>query len=192
MTVSLPVTDDPVPTIGIDDELSLTQARWDDRAAHLKHLNATPLIHHYLPSIPYPYTEADADAWLQQVMVRKYAGCTEADWTIRLSSGEAVGECWLLNIRRGSRVEIGYWVGPEVWGRGIASRAVRALALRAFEDFDCWKVWATIRDGNEASRRVLEKAGFTYEATLREHSVHAGRAYDVHSFGLWRSQRDGS
>jgi ribosomal-protein-alanine N-acetyltransferase len=186
MDVPHPPPDDPVPTIPIDDELTLTPPRWEDRAAHLRHLNASPLINHYLSSIPYPYTEADADAWLEEVMARRYAGCKEADWTIRLASGEPVGECWLLHIHRGNRAEIGYWVAPEFWGRGVAARAVRAVSLHAFRDFDCWKVMATIRDGNEPSRRVLEKAGFAYEATLSRHTVYQGRAYDVHFFGLWR------
>ena len=191
MTGPIEPSDDPVPTIPLDEEVSLTAARREDRVAHLKHLNASPLIHHYLPSIPFPYTEADADEWMREILPRRYTGCEEADWTIRLASGEAVGECWLLNILRGNRAEIGYWIAPECWGRGIPARAVRALSLFAFREFDCRKVFATIRDGNDRSRRVLEKAGFAYEATLRAHTVHEERSYDVHWFGLWRERESG-
>lgn len=186
MAGPIELTDDPVPTIPVDDEFSLTPARWEDRAAHLEHLNVSPLIHHYLASIPFPYTEADADEWMREILTRPYTGCEKADWTIRLASGEAVGECWLLSILRGNRAEVGYWMAPAYWGRGIPGRAVRALSLFAMREFDCRKIVATIRDGNERSRRVLEKAGFAFEATLRSHTVHEGRSYDVHYFGLWR------
>lgn len=181
-------TGDPVPTIPIDAEVSLTAARPEDRGDHLRHLNASPLIHHYLASIPFPYSEADADEWLREILPRPYTGCEEADWTIRLASGEAIGECWLLRILRSNRAEIGYWMAPAYWGQGFPARAVRTLACFAFREFDCRKVFANIRDGNDRSRRVLEKAGFAYEATLRAHTVHEGRSYDVHYFGLWRDR----
>jgi len=186
MASPIEVTDDPVPTIPIDEELSLTAARPEDREDHLRHLNASPLINHYLISIPFPYTEADADEWMREILPRPFAACEEADWTIRTASGEAIGECWLLRIIRGNRAEIGYWLAPAYWGRGIPARAVRALSHFAFREFDCRKVFASIRDGNTPSRRVLEKAGFAFEATLRAHTVHEGQAYDVHYFGLWR------
>jgi RimJ/RimL family protein N-acetyltransferase len=51
---------------------------------------------------------------------------------------------------------VGYWVGKEHWGQGIASRA-----LRLFLDVDRHRpLLATVVEHNAGSRRVLEKAGF--------------------------------
>ena len=51
---------------------------------------------------------------------------------------------------------VGYWVGKEHWGRGIAS-----AALRLYLDVDRHRpMLATVAEHNAGSRRVLEKAGF--------------------------------
>lgn len=59
---------------------------------------------------------------------------------------------WVEAARR----EIGYWVDPELWGRGIASRAV-ALFLMEVEERP---VHAHVIADNLGSISVLEKAGF--------------------------------
>jgi RimJ/RimL family protein N-acetyltransferase len=55
------------------------------------------------------------------------------------------------------RRQIGYWLGRTFWGRGIATRAV-ALLLDLVSDRP---LHAEVVPGNPASRRVLEKNGFT-------------------------------
>lgn len=52
--------------------------------------------------------------------------------------------------------EIGYWIGREYWGRGIASRAL----VLFLEDINERPLWAYVAKGNAASSRVLEKCGF--------------------------------
>jgi RimJ/RimL family protein N-acetyltransferase len=56
---------------------------------------------------------------------------------------------------------VGYWVGKEHWGRGIAS-----AALRLYLDVDRHRpMLATVAEHNAGSRRVLEKAGFQLVST---------------------------
>ena len=56
---------------------------------------------------------------------------------------------------------VGYWIGKEHWGRGIAS-----AALRLYLDVDRHRpLLATVAEHNAGSRRVLEKAGFELVAT---------------------------
>ena len=51
---------------------------------------------------------------------------------------------------------VGYWIGKEHWGRGIAS-----AALVLYLDVDRHRpLLATVVEHNAGSRRVLEKAGF--------------------------------
>ena len=62
--------------------------------------------------------------------------------------------------------EIGYWIGVPFWGQGLIPEAVRALLRRCFEELGCSAVWCAYYEGNEKSRRVQEKCGFTYHHTV--------------------------
>jgi len=64
------------------------------------------------------------------------------------------------------RREVGYWVGREFWGRGIATRALAAFLDEVPER----PIYAGVAETNVASIRVLEKCGFTVaEANAEEH-----------------------
>lgn len=52
--------------------------------------------------------------------------------------------------------EVGYWVGREFWGRGVATRALELL----LEELKARPLYAHVARHNVASRRVLEKCGF--------------------------------
>lgn len=80
-------------------------------------------------------------------------------------------------------IEVGYWLFPDARGRGLATRAVRAVAREAFAT-GISRIEANVRIGNEASERVLERAGFTREGVKRRLLRHgAGRA-DATLFSL--------
>lgn len=57
--------------------------------------------------------------------------------------------------------EIGYWIGVPFWGRGYIPEAVKALIARCFSE-GAARVWCAHFEGNEKSRRVIEKCGFRY------------------------------
>ena len=59
-------------------------------------------------------------------------------------------------------LEVGYWTAVPFWGRGYMPEAVRALEKHAFEDLGCTALWCGYYDGNERSKRTMEKCGFTY------------------------------
>ena len=61
--------------------------------------------------------------------------------------------------------EIGYWIGVPFWGRGFIPEAVNALLDMAFSDMAQERVWCSHFDGNNKSRRVIEKCGFVYQLT---------------------------
>ena len=62
---------------------------------------------------------------------------------------------------------VGYWVGKEYWGQGYATEAVNAVMDYAFQRLKVKLLTVDHYVGNEGSRRVIEKCGFTYEGTLR-------------------------
>ena len=80
-------------------------------------------------------------------------------------------------------IEIGYWLFPDARGRGLATRAVRAVTREAFAS-GLWRVEANVRIGNEASERVLERAGFTREGVKRRYLRHGGGRVDATVFSL--------
>ena len=86
--------------------------------------------------------------------------------------------------------EIGYWLGEPFWGRGIATLAVRAVTAHAFDTHDLTRVFACVFEWNPASARVLEKAGYTREATLRKSVFKDGRTIDQFLYAIVRESAD--
>ncbi len=61
--------------------------------------------------------------------------------------------------------ELGYWLAREFWGQGIMPEAAKEMLRYAFEDLGMTKVWCGYYDGNNKSKRVQEKCGFTHQWT---------------------------
>jgi len=124
---------------------------------------------------PFPYTAADADAWIAHVS----AETPPSNFAI-VVDGRAVGgdgvELGEDVFRRSA--EIGYWLGEPFWGRGIATEALRAVTEYAFATFDIIRLEAGVFDWNPASARVLEKAGYALEGRLRQAVIKGGRVGD--------------
>lgn len=69
--------------------------------------------------------------------------------------------------------EIGYWMVPQVRGRGYAGELVAAMSHLAFTHYQgIDRVELRIEPDNASSRRVAEKAGFTLEAVLKRRFVY--------------------
>ena len=58
--------------------------------------------------------------------------------------------------------EIGYWIGRPFWGQGLIPEAVRELLRWCFTERGAARVWCGHSPGNDKSRRVIEKCGFTH------------------------------
>lgn len=102
--------------------------------------------------------------------LRRYAEDARDDkayalFVFREDDGALVGGVTLSNVRRGVALTctMGYWAGASFAGKGYTTAAVRAAIRYAFEDLDLHRVEAACQPENEASRRVLEKAGFAHE-----------------------------
>ena len=71
----------------------------------------------------------------------------------------------------GRRFELGYWCRSSRVGHGFVGEAVEAITRCAFEQMQARRVEVRMDDGNERSRRVAERAGFTLEGVLRCQSL---------------------
>lgn len=64
--------------------------------------------------------------------------------------------------------ELGCWIGVDFWGQGLIPEALRELMRYAFEDLGLNRLWYGYYEGNDKSRRVMEKLGFTYHHTIKD------------------------
>ncbi|MBM3266684.1 MAG: GNAT family N-acetyltransferase [Candidatus Sericytochromatia bacterium] len=167
-------------------ELSLSRVRpWRlaDKPALLRYADNPRVSRALADRFPYPYTPADADMWLGMASAEDPV----CNFAIEVG-GEAIGGIGVevLEAERRAGAEIGYWLGEPFWGRGIASEALVAVAGYAFERFDIVRLQAGVYSSNPASARVLEKAGFVREATMRWAIIKRGEIHDLWMYARLR------
>lgn len=169
-------------------ELRLTPLRMNDWPALVRYLNQPEVVRYLTSAIPQPYTELDARTFIAQVVAGLWPG-PGADarlWALRTpadAASEADALVGCVSLTRGSHqhsesVELGYWLAPPYWGAGVMSATARVVRDWALAHFACHRVHAPVFAPNLASGRVLEKAGFTHEATLRQAVLKDGQRYD--------------
>ena len=71
---------------------------------------------------------------------------------------------------------------------GIATKAVKAICYEMFTCFDIIRIYAEPFSHNEASKRVLEKAGFTYEGTMRNGIYKNGKVFSYCIYSVLREE----
>lgn len=81
--------------------------------------------------------------------------------------------------------EIGYWLDKKYVGNGYMQEAIQILEKYLFESgFN--RIVIKHHSHNSRSRKVIEKAGYTYEGTSREHAPLDGRKRDLLSYSKLR------
>jgi RimJ/RimL family protein N-acetyltransferase len=146
-----------------------------DVSALVRHANNLSVARHLRDRFPHPYTRTHAVAFLT------HAAASEptANFAIAVAD-EAVGG---IGYVRGSDVErfsaeVGYWLGEDFWGRGIATEALQLLTRHLFDQEQLLRLFALPLADNLASIRVLEKAGYAREGLLRASCVKYGERRD--------------
>ncbi len=148
-----------------------------------------PLIARFVPSVPQPYTEADARAFVE-ARRQDWDGDRERSFAITDGrSGELLGSI----ARHGDgplRATFGYWVVPEARGRGIATRALRLIADWTLATTEVVRLDLYTDPDNDASGRVAEHAGFEREGIRRAWELdREGRPCDVVFYVRVREER---
>lgn len=149
--------------------------RKTDADALVHHANNLNVAKNLRDRFPHPYTKADAKFFLKHA--------TAADDPTNLCidvDGAAVGAVGYVpgsDVERYS-AEIGYWLGEELWGRGIVTEALSLVTEHAFSELNFLRFFALPFADNPASARVLEKAGYEREALLRSSAVKFGEPKD--------------
>ncbi len=157
--------------------LILRPWKLSDADALVRHANNRKIWLNLRDRFPHPYTEADAHAWCA---LRATDTGSPHNFAIEFA-GEAIGAIGLeffADVHR-KTAEIGYWLGESMWGRGLGTIAAKAVSEYAFATFDLHRHQAMVFGWNPASARVLEKAGYTLEARLRNHIFKDNRLCDA-------------
>jgi RimJ/RimL family protein N-acetyltransferase len=86
----------------------------------------------------------------------------------------------------GEKHETGYWVAKDFLGKGYATEACNATIRYAFGAMDAKCMFINYFDGNEKSRRIIEKLGFTKTGVLEKHNARCldGELRDEHQYEM--------
>ena len=162
---------------------TLRSWEWRDRDAIVRHANNRNVSINLRDHFPFPYTHADARNWLETVVGLK----PETTFAITIDDEVIGGIGFTIQNDVGHRsAEIGYWLGEEFWGRGIATEALSAVTEHAFSTYDLCRIYAHVFEWNPASARVLEKAGYELEGRLRKSVTKDGRTIDRLMYAIIR------
>jgi ribosomal-protein-alanine N-acetyltransferase len=133
------------------------------------------------PDAPSEAQTARFGRWMSKLHTSR-RGCA---WVIEDRRSRAlVGAIRFNHFDRKWKVgEIGYESHPEFWGRGLMTEAVRAVIACGHQTFGLNRIEAWTLPGNDASDRVLQKAGFRYEGTLRQKAWFKSAFHDFRMFG---------
>lgn len=132
-----------------------------------------------------PYTLDAAHEWI--AMADTLAPATQYAVFV---DGRLVGGAggFPLKAENTGVIEIGWWLTPDMWGRGITSAAVKSVIDEFFDMRGAMRLWAPIMQPNAASGRVARKVGLVLEGVAPDAYLKAGVRYDQLNYGMTRSQ----
>lgn len=123
----------------------------------------------------------------------------QMDWYRKLEE-DGTGTAWkMVDKREGNKLgvisvycykpehnkaEIGFWLLPQYWNQGYALEAVKAAIIYWKESKGLYRLEGFVEEGNTASRRLLEKAGFRHEGTMKDCEVKNGKYISLHIHAL--------
>jgi [ribosomal protein S5]-alanine N-acetyltransferase len=134
----------------VTERLVLRRARIAD-VGDMHHVLSDPAAMTYWSTPPHQ-CEAETEAWLRS-MIESPRELND-DFLVEYR-GKVIGKmgAWRLP-------EFGFILAPEVWGRGLASEALKAFLAYIFTRPDVEVLRADVDPRNSASLRLLERHGF--------------------------------
>ena len=172
-------------TIIINDKIELTEMREMDIPQFIKYLNNKEHFDNTL-MIPSPYTENDGAFFINLCREAEKQHGRVVNFAIRSrdTEGLVIGGIGLMTNEKPiakHKAEIGYWLGKPFWGQGFMTEVVRVFSDYWLENSDLVRLEAAVFAPNIASKRVLEKAGFSVDGFCKKYYIKPldGSAKDV-------------
>ncbi len=177
----------PPPTELASSRLCLTPPAVKDIPQLLLLLNDT-LVAEMTLSIPFPFRENDAVAWLHSVSERRQVGTAYVFAIREADSAGLIGAIGVhLHPLYGS-AELGYWIGAPYRGRGFATEAIGAVIDFAFEHLGVVRVQAMHKYSNHPSGKAMRANGMRQEAELEDYVVKHGVPQTVIQYRILRRE----
>ncbi|MDG2335201.1 MAG: GNAT family protein [Myxococcota bacterium] len=104
---------------------------------------------------------------------------------VQASNARVIGGCD-LTFEGTDQADLGYILSRGAWSRGYATEIARTLLQRGFLDLGLRRVFATCDRENNASRRVLIKAGLRFESVINRHRYAKNRWWDSELYAITR------
>jgi [ribosomal protein S5]-alanine N-acetyltransferase len=177
---SLKILIDTIPGL----PLSLRPWNNSDIPSLLRYANNKAIADNLRDGFSNPYTLEDARRFLEMAN----AGDSRMLILAIDSRGEAIGSVGATmkqDVYR-KNIEIGYWLAEPFWGRGIMTAVIRKFAFHLWLSYDVRRIYAEPFTNNSASRKALEKAGFTCEAVFKQNVIKNGVYLDSCIYSVLR------
>jgi ribosomal-protein-alanine N-acetyltransferase len=139
-------------------------------------------------TIPHPYDQSMAEEWIGTHQPRFDAGEAVSFAIARLEDRQLVGAIGIHINKNHRSAEIGYWIGTPFWNHGYATEAARAVIAYGFDELALNRIQARHMTKNLASGRVMEKAGMTFEGTLRQSLYRWDAFQDAAMYSILREE----
>lgn len=176
-----------IVVMGIKREFVLREWKKEDAEEIAKAADNPGIAGNLRNTFPSPYSLEDAKWYVDDCILKE--GRNQITRAI-VVDGKAVGSIGIFikdDVYEKSG-ELGYWLSEDYWRQGITSQAVRMICREAFERFDIIRIFAEPFDYNQGSIGVLEKAGFTYEGTMRKGVYKNGQIHSYCMYSLLREE----
>ena len=164
----------------IEETVRLRTLRYADRQQLAKLANNKKIWLNVRDMFPHPYTFEDAEKFIDTVKQQDPEVTFAIQYEFKFVG--AIGMVLQRDVYRFS-AELGYWIGEPFWGKGITTRAVRLICAYAFNNLNMEKMFAGVFQGNEASKKVLEKCGFELEGIARKAVYKNNKFLDEYRYG---------
>ncbi len=169
--------------IAVDDGIELRPLRLEDAEPlyFLVEANRERLAE-WLPWVPSIQSAADEAAFIRGThqALEAVTGLSCAIVVDRAVAGTIGGS--IAEANRSS--EIGYWIADGYEGRGIVTRAARAMTTFLVTDLELHRIVIRAATGNARSRAIPERLGFTHEGTQRHAEILNGDFFDLEVYSM--------
>ena len=176
----------------IEEKILLRPLKYSDKEILSKLANNKKIWSNLRDMFPHPYQIEDAERFIETIKKQdtqvtfaiefehQFAGLigiTLQQDVYRKSAeigywlGEPIADFSAFTIHillKRKSAEIGYWLGEPFWNKGIVTTALKLVTDYGFNELKLERLFAGVFEGNEGSKRALEKCGYKLEGIARK------------------------
>ena len=191
-------TNEP-PILILSRDITIRAFRKTDAESLAKYGNDREMWLNGPDVVPYPFLITDGEEYIKRALDSSkwlqsgdsWAGPARSVMYAIAKNDVAIGsiEFWVGEDIRARSANLGYWIGRDYWGQGIATEVVKEFVPWIFETFPkIVRIDAEVHDFNPGSGKVLSKVGFTHLTTLDYAIWKDGKLAGLELWGMVRPE----